>query len=73
MNNYHTTANHYERQFVTLTTDEAAEMNTKWKKCRTYYDAKQAFNSAARTEYRGISVAFAKVGMTYRVWVGEAN
>lgn len=61
----------YDRQFVALTPWDFLSVSAQWLHHRTYTNAKQAFESARRTESRGLAVAFAKWGDTYYVWTGE--
>lgn len=68
----------YDRQFTELTLAEVIRESEKWKRERSYADAKAAFQSAQRSEARGQSVAFAKrtsedgSRTVYYVWSGEA-
>jgi hypothetical protein len=62
----------YERQFMSIDESEVASMTREWRKCRRYATARQAFESARRSEERyGLSVAFARCGATYYVWTGR--
>lgn len=66
----------YDRQFKALTLAEVIREGENWKRERHYLDAKNAFESARRSESRGVAVALAKTeresgGWAYFVWTGE--
>lgn len=61
----------YERQFTDLNPLDLRAVDLRWLQRRSFSDPRQAFESARRTEARGIAVAFAKSGDTYYVWTGE--
>lgn len=61
----------YDRQFKEIPAIVKMEMDAGWEKCRTYFDAKQAYRSAQRSEARGLDVAMARHCSTYYVWVGQ--
>jgi hypothetical protein len=64
----------YDRQFKQITFAEALTEINNWKRYRLYHDPKPAFVSAARSEARGVSVAFAKDERgVYWVWSGEVS
>lgn len=60
----------YERQFKIIGDVDRIAVSTEFKRERTYFSAEQAFKSAARSEARGLDVAFAKNGGLYVVWTG---
>lgn len=57
----------YEAQFMDIDEDTWVNMGA-WPNCRVYADPRKAFESARRTENRGIDVAFAKFCGSYYVW-----
>lgn len=63
----------YEIQFVTLDGKDFTEVDARWRRRRDFPSAGDAYRYARDTERRGQSVAFAKHGGTYSVWVGEKN
>lgn len=68
-----TTVN-YDLQFKNLTFADIMREGEKWKRERVFFDAKKAFESARRSEARGVSVAFAKSESgAYFVWSGEVT
>jgi hypothetical protein len=61
----------YAAQFKLITMDDADAMTTEWRRHRVYVDPKNAYESAARSEARGVDVAFATTGYgQYHVWTG---
>ena len=60
----------YEIQFKEIGDIDRIVVAAGFKRERIYWNAKQAFISAQRSEARGIDVAFAKRGGQYIVWTG---
>lgn len=69
------TAIDYEAQFKTLPLETVNAESRKWKRQRTFLDARQAYRSARASEYAGHSVAFCRVHESgvYVVWSGDFN
>lgn len=63
----------YEAQFKDLAEHEFMAANARWHNRREYPTAKAAYQSAARTEGRGIDVAFAKYRHGYYVWTNNRD
>jgi len=68
----------YDLQFKSLTFAEIEREGENWKRERVFYDARKAYESARRSEGRGIAVAFAKNehgthATAYYVWSGEVT